>query len=114
MLGVVGPSGDERSMMGLFLLEYFHAGMPVGLKQYIGKGGLENGLILKPSSNSLWSSVSTVLGTVSGRVAITLNTVQRTATSVWVKWRWWCLAEAAGCRVVDEVLPEHINGGVQA
>lgn len=51
-------------MMSLFLPEYFLVAMPMGLIQSIWKGGLENGLIMKPSLSSLRSNVSTVSGSV--------------------------------------------------
>ena len=53
ILGMVEPWGDERSMISLFFPEYFLVAMPLGLILNVGKGGLENGPIMKDSLTSL-------------------------------------------------------------
>ena len=62
MLGTVDPWGDERSRISLFFPEYFLVAMPIGLILYVGKGGLENGPIMKDSLTSLSRSLSTMSG----------------------------------------------------
>lgn len=49
---------------------------------------------------------------VSGGAAFTWSIAVRTATSALVKLRWLCLAGAAGCREVEDVML--VDGGAQA
>ena len=46
ILGTVEPWREERSMISLFLPEYFLVAMPMGLILNKGKGGLEKGPIM--------------------------------------------------------------------